>query len=209
MRTSRTGGRMGAGAAGLLALACGGEPEAVHGDDPRGTPPALTPAQRDTDGAAPALHAGPPLLPALTWPVRPVHVTSDFGWRTDPVTGKGTRLHKGIDVRGAIGDLVLSVADGTVRFAGHDPLLGNMIVIDHGDGLESWYGHMSDLLVHDGLPVERGAAIGLVGNSGRSAAPHLHLTMKLDGEPIDPRRLLGQPKWRPEGWLPAPETTDD
>lgn len=141
----------------------------------------------------------------MTWPVRPVHVTSDFGWRIDPVTGKGTRLHKGIDVRGAMGDLVLGVADGAVRFAGHDPLLGNMIVLDHGDGIESWYGHMSDLLVHDGMAIERGAAIGLVGNSGRSAAPHLHLTIKIDGEAVDPRRLLGQPPWRPEALLPEPD----
>jgi murein DD-endopeptidase MepM/ murein hydrolase activator NlpD len=187
----------------LLITACHEEPAT----DP--TPPQAEPVEpRDVPRAPePLAHPLPP-LPALAWPVRPTHVTSDFGWRTDPVTGKGTRLHKGLDLRGAPGELVRSVADGTVRFAGHDPLLGNMIVIDHGQGLQSWYGHMSDLLVHDGLAVERGAAIGLVGNSGRSAAPHLHLTIKLDGEAIDPRRLLGQPAWRPEAWIPEPETDE-
>jgi murein DD-endopeptidase MepM/ murein hydrolase activator NlpD len=173
-----------------------------------GNPPAEPPGARAVDLDALGLGSARP-LPRLSWPTRPVHVTSTFGWRVDPVSGKGTRLHKGIDLRGAIGDLAMSIGDGRVRFAGHDPLLGNMVVVDHGQGLESWYGHLSELLVVDGLLVDRGAAVGLIGNTGRSAAPHLHLTVKLDGEAIDPLRVLGQPLHRPAALLPEPEPEPD
>ena len=63
------------------------------------------------------------------WPVESVHVTSVFGWRVDPVSGTGTRMHKGTDFRGEVGDLVLSIADGEVTFVGHEPLLGTMVVV--------------------------------------------------------------------------------
>ncbi|MCX4245874.1 M23 family metallopeptidase [Paraliomyxa miuraensis] len=137
------------------------------------------------------------------WPTESVHLTSSFGWRVDPVSGLGTRLHRGIDLRGSIGDLVLSIGPGTVAFVGHDPLLGNLVIVDHGDGLQSLYGHLSDVLVVSDVPVDRGAAIGLVGNTGRSAAPHLHLTVTLDGKAIDPLEILGEPPHRPRA-LVAP-----
>lgn len=142
--------------------------------------------------------------PKMGWPVQSVHITSTFGWRVDPVSGVGVRLHRGTDFRGRIGDLVLSVADGTIEFAGHDPLLGNMVIVDHGDGLTSLYGHLSDVLVTSALPVSRGTAIGLVGNTGRSAAPHLHLTMKVDDVAVDPLLLLGQPPHQPRAWSVKP-----
>jgi len=132
----------------------------------------------------------------LAWPVESVHVTSSFGWRLDPVAGAGTRMHKGTDFRGDVGDLVLSVAGGEVTFVGHDPALGTMVVVDHGLGITSLYGHMSDVLVWPGASIDRGAALGLVGNTGRSAAPHLHLTMKIDDVAVDPMMLLGQPLHR-------------
>lgn len=143
-------------------------------------------------------------LPRVGWPVERVHITSPFGWRVDPVSGVGTRLHRGVDFRGAPGDPVLSIAAGTVQFAGHDPLLGKMIIVEHEGGVESLYGHLSDTLVHEGLPVARGAAIGLVGNTGRSAAPHLHLTVKVDGEAIDPLHLIGEPLQIGRGMVPPP-----
>ncbi|MEM7159177.1 MAG: M23 family metallopeptidase [Myxococcota bacterium] len=141
--------------------------------------------------------------PRFGWPVQSVHITSYFGWRVDPVSGRGTRLHRGLDFRGAIGDLVLTIGPGTIEFVGHDPLLGNMVIVDHGDGLESLYGHLSDLLVVAGVPVGRGAAIGLVGNSGRSTAPHLHLTVKLDGHAIDPLEVIGEPQHAPHALTPV------
>ena len=141
----------------------------------------------------------------LGWPVEAVHITSGFGWRVDPVEGAGTRLHRGTDFRGEVGDLVLSIAPGEVTFVGHDPVLGNLVVVDHGLGITSLYGHMSDLLVWTGAAVDRGSALGLVGNTGRSAAPHLHLTVKIDDVAIDPMMVLGQPLHRAtalRGWPP-------
>ena len=132
----------------------------------------------------------------LGWPVEAVHVTSGFGWRIDPVERSGTRLHRGTDFRGEVGDLVLSVARGDVTFVGHDPVLGTMVIVDHGLGITSLYGHMSDVLVWPGASVDRGAALGLVGNTGRSAAPHLHLTIKIDDVAVDPMMVLGQPLHR-------------
>lgn len=142
--------------------------------------------------------------PRFSWPTESVHLTSSFGWRVDPVSGRGTRLHRGIDLRGSTGDLVLSIGAGRVEFAGHDPLLGNLVIVDHGDGLRSLYGHLSDVLVATDVPVDRGAAIGLVGNTGRSAATHLHLTVTLDGQAIDPLEILGEPPHRPVALIGSP-----
>ena len=156
---------------------------------PQATPepdaPLRSYADEDLEVVAPQAWVG--------WPTESVYLTSYFGWRIDPVTGRGTRLHRGIDLRGRPGDLVMTIADGTVRFAGHDHLLGNMVVVDHGLGIESYYGHLTDVLVHEGLPVQRGSAIGLVGNTGRSAAPHLHLSIKIGGVPVDPLALIRHP----------------
>lgn len=139
----------------------------------------------DIEAARPGLRFG--------WPVESPHITSYFGWRTNPITGVGTKLHRGLDLRGQPGDLILSIGPGVVQFAGHDPLLGNMVIVDHGLGVTSYYGHMQDILVHTGLPVERGTALGLVGNTGRSEAPHLHLTIKIGRLAVDPLWLIGAP----------------
>lgn len=143
----------------------------------------------------------------LVWPVESVHVTSAFGWRLDPVAGAGTRMHHGTDFRGDVGDLVLSVARGQVTFVGHDPALGTTVIVDHGLGITSLYGHMSDVLVWTGASIDRGAALGLVGNTGRSAAPHLHLTMKIDDVAVDPMMLLGQPLHRATALRSVPPRT--
>ncbi|MCH9680034.1 MAG: M23 family metallopeptidase [Deltaproteobacteria bacterium] len=169
------------------------------------TPPPVVPASAF---ALPGLDAHRP-QPRLGWPVQSVHITSHFGWRVDPVSGRGTRLHRGVDFRGTPGDLVLSIGAGRIDFVGHDPFLGTMVVVDHGQGLRSLYGHLSDVLVVAQMPVERGAAIGLVGNTGRSEAPHLHLTVKLDGVAIDPLDVLGEPLHRPEALIGGPEISND
>jgi murein DD-endopeptidase MepM/ murein hydrolase activator NlpD len=193
-----------------LGWACGGAstpepgpgPTSAPGDpaaEAQGAPSVPTAsAEREPPGAfeLPGLREWAP-ADRLGWPTESVHVTSSYGWRVDPVTGLGTRLHRGIDLRGTPGDLVLSIGAGTVAFVGHDPLLGNLVVVDHGGGLESFYGHLSDVLVAADVVVDRGAAIGLAGNTGRSAAPHLHLTVRLDGVPIDPLEILGEPQHRP------------
>ena len=187
----------------LLALAvltsCRDDVAAPVADDP--------PAEAPTPAPAAAPPAPPPLDDAfhaeaiefarpglrLGWPVESVHITSYFGWRINPITGAGTKLHRGLDLRGETGDLILSIGPGVVAFAGTDPLLGNLVIIDHGLGVTSFYGHMSDILVHAGLPVDRGVALGLVGTTGRSEAPHLHLTVKLGAFAVDPLWLIGAP----------------
>lgn len=196
-------------------LGCGGEPAA----SPSTEPPAVAPA--DERAAAEPVEPPPPPgafeLPGLRehapaerlgWPTESVHLTSSYGWRVDPVTGLGTRLHRGIDLRGTPGDLILSIGAGTVEFVGHDPLLGNLVIVDHGEGLQSFYGHLSDVLVATDVLVDRGAAIGLAGDSGRSAAPHLHLSVRLDGVPIDPLEVLGEPQYRPEAVAKRLEALD-
>ncbi|MBK7827758.1 M23 family metallopeptidase [Nannocystis sp.] len=185
----------------LLLAACGEAGVAVDaGDAGLGVSPEETPASPREQTPAPladAFHAGDIEFarPGLRfdWPVESVHITSYFGWRTNPITGAGTKLHRGLDLRGETGDLILSIGPGVVSFAGSDPLLGNLVIVDHGLGVTSFYGHMSDILVHVGLPVDRGVALGLVGNTGRSEAPHLHLTVKLGAFAVDPLWLIGAP----------------
>lgn len=208
-----------------LATGCGGEstteapvesePAPDVGAAEAAPPPPLPPPPEDPWGAAglSALRNGED----LAWPVEAVHVTSSFGWRVDPVDGSATRLHRGTDFRGQVGDLVLSVARGHVTFVGHDPVLGTMVVVDHGLGITSLYGHLSDVLVWPGASLDRGAVLGLVGNTGRSAAPHLHLTIKIDDVAVDPMMVLGQPLHRatalrgtaPRTRAPVPEEQAD
>jgi murein DD-endopeptidase MepM/ murein hydrolase activator NlpD len=187
----------------LVMLACGaGEPavEPAPAASDSTTEPAITaepgpPAPPPLDDAFRAEHiefARPGLR--FGWPVESAHITSYFGWRINPITGSGTKLHRGLDLRGEIGDLILSIGPGVVAFAGTDPLLGNLVIVDHGLGVTSFYGHMSDILVHVGLPVDRGVTLGLVGNTGRSEAPHLHLTVKLGDFAVDPLWLIGAPR---------------
>jgi murein DD-endopeptidase MepM/ murein hydrolase activator NlpD len=211
---------MALGPAGLAALlGCGGDgsPAGSSAAAPPASVEASAPAGAPTPPAEPGAFELPGLrerapAPRFGWPTESVHVTSTFGWRVDPVSGVGTRLHRGIDLRGTPGDLVLSIGAGTVAFVGHDPLLGNLVIVDHGEGLESFYGHLSDVLVAADVEVDRGAAIGLVGNTGRSEAPHLHLTVRLDGVAIDPLEIIGEPLHRPEALIggvdrgPGPST---
>lgn len=182
----------------LLLAACGaGEPVAaevepvVEAVTPEVAAPPMPAPLADAFHAEDVEFARPGLR--FDWPVESVHITSYFGWRTNPITGAGTKLHRGLDLRGETGDLILSIGPGTVSFAGVDPLLGNLVIVDHGLGVTSFYGHMSDILVHTGLPVDRGVALGLVGNTGRSEAPHLHLTVKLGAFAVDPLWLIGGP----------------
>lgn len=194
----------------VVMTACGVRPGGDHSGAGTGAPVA-TASINDHSAPEPRTAVQMPTLPEalrprlrMDWPVEVVHITSEFGWRIDPVSGKGTRAHGGVDLRGAIGDLVVAVAPGTVIFAGHDTLLGTHVIIDHGQAIQSFYGHLSGLLVHDGLAVERGAAIGLVGNTGRSAAPHLHLTIKVQGVPVDPIDLIGHPVHAPTAMSARP-----
>lgn len=122
------------------------------------------------------------------WPVRG-WVTSDFSVRLDPYTGERVN-HEGLDVAAAIGTKVRAPADGTVVFAGVEGGYGRVVVIDHGYGLKTRYGHLSKAEVRVGDKVRRGQTIASVGNSGRSTGPHLHYEVRVNGVADNPRKFI-------------------
>jgi murein DD-endopeptidase MepM/ murein hydrolase activator NlpD len=115
--------------------------------------------------------------------------TSGFGYRKDPFLGT-LALHPGIDFRGNIGDPARASGAGTVISAGQAAGYGNMVEIDHGNGITTRYGHLSEILVRVGQHVDTGDTIGRVGNTGRSTGPHLHYEVRRDGVAIDPSGFL-------------------
>jgi murein DD-endopeptidase MepM/ murein hydrolase activator NlpD len=117
------------------------------------------------------------------------HVGSGFGFRPDPFSGRAA-LHTGLDFPSLVGTPIVAAAGGVVRASEVHPEYGNMIEVDHGNGLVTRYAHCSRLLVKAGQVVRRGQAIGEVGTSGRSTGPHLHFEVLLDGAPQDPARFL-------------------
>ena len=128
----------------------------------------------------------------FAWPLpsaSPGRVSSDFGHRADPLGGDG-RHHDGLDLAAPEGTPVLAVKGGTVRRAGDAGGYGKLVEIDHGDGVVSRYAHQSQLSVYVGQRVEAGEVIGAVGSTGRSTGPHLHLEVRVAGDPVDPDRFL-------------------
>ncbi|MCM2293597.1 M23 family metallopeptidase [Allorhizobium sp. BGMRC 0089] len=120
----------------------------------------------------------------------PTHeITSPFGTRTDPLLGR-LAMHPGVDFRAGIGAPIRAAGAGTVVFAGQSNGYGNMVEIDHGQGVTTRYGHMSKLLSHVGEKVEEGQVIGLAGSTGRSTGPHLHYEIRRNGVPVNPMGFL-------------------
>jgi murein DD-endopeptidase MepM/ murein hydrolase activator NlpD len=117
-------------------------------------------------------------------------INSGFGMRPDPFGVGGRQFHAGIDFSASTGTPVSAAAGGVVRVAGTASGYGNTILLDHGRGFETRYGHLHSIGVTPGQRVERGQPIGLSGNTGRSTAPHLHYEVLVDGRPVDPRRLI-------------------
>jgi murein DD-endopeptidase MepM/ murein hydrolase activator NlpD len=123
--------------------------------------------------------------PALrnTEPANPI--TSNFGWRNDPISGQ-VRFHSGRDIKMAYGQDVRSAAAGTVTFAGERGGYGMTVEVDHGGGMVTRYAHLSSQAVAVGQTVESGQVIASSGNSGRSTGPHLHFEVLEHGRPVDP-----------------------
>src|SRR5262245_23232025 len=147
--------------------------------------PAASPAftiGRSTDNADAPASAGLPLTTG---------VTSAFGWRADPFTGE-SRFHRGIDLRAAYGTEVPAAAQGTVVFAGERGTYGTLVVVRHAGGVETRYAHLSSAWVGEGGQVGAGALVGRVGSAGRSAAPHLHFEVLVNGERVDPAEWAGR-----------------
>jgi murein DD-endopeptidase MepM/ murein hydrolase activator NlpD len=114
-------------------------------------------------------------------------VTSAYGWRSDPFTGE-SRFHRGVDLRATYGTEVPAASGGTVVCAGERGTYGNLVVVRDGQGVETRYAHLSATLVKEGDVIAPGTPVGRVGSSGRSAAPHLHFEVLVNGERVDPAR---------------------
>jgi murein DD-endopeptidase MepM/ murein hydrolase activator NlpD len=140
---------------------------------------ALARVAKETGSVLAALPGRLPLRSALN---------SGFGPRLSPWTGTA-EFHAGVDLAASPGTPVKATAPGTVRVAGSAAGYGTMVVVEHGHGIESRYGHLQSVSVAKGQQVERGQLLGLSGNTGRSTAPHLHYEVLVDGRPIDPRTV--------------------
>ncbi len=118
-----------------------------------------------------------------------VEFTSGFGVRSDPFLGRPA-MHTGLDFRAATGDPVRATANGKVVSSGWKGGYGRMVEIDHGNGLSTRYGHLSEINVKVGDVIKIGQVIGAVGSTGRSTGPHLHYETRIDGDAVDPQKFL-------------------
>ena len=125
----------------------------------------------------------PSIYPVKGW------VSSGYGYRISPFTGEKTR-HRGMDIASAIGTPILAPADGVVIFSGRKENFGNFIMIAHGYGIVTRYGHNAHNLVQPGQKVKRGDQIGTVGTSGRTTGPHLHYEVWVNGHHTNPRKFI-------------------
>ncbi len=129
------------------------------------------------------LASTPSIFPTRGW------VTSDFGTRIDPYTAE-RKMHQGMDIATPHGQPIQAPSDGTVVFIGTDGGYGKVLVVDHGYGVKTRYGHLADVHVRLGERVKRGDKIAAVGNTGRSTGPHLHYEVRVNGVPENPRKFI-------------------
>ncbi len=125
----------------------------------------------------------PTLWPAIG------RITDEFGYRKDPFTRR-TKYHEGIDIGSNYGSSIKAAAGGTVTFAQYTGGTGRTVIINHGRGISTVYGHASKILVKSGQKVKKGDVIAKVGSSGRSTGPHLHFQVLLYGTPVNPLKYL-------------------
>lgn len=138
----------------------------------------------DETATAPA--AAPKLVSPLS---QSTVVTSKFGGRADPIEND-KRFHAGVDLRAATGTPALAAQAGVVTRAGTAGNYGNLVVVDHGNGLQTRYGHLSRIDVKPGDKVAAGQEVGEVGATGRTTGPHLHFEVRQDGHAVDPAAAL-------------------
>jgi murein DD-endopeptidase MepM/ murein hydrolase activator NlpD len=131
-------------------------------------------------------------LLSATPSIRPVEsgwISSYFGYRKSPFTGK-REFHKGLDIATRKGEPIVAAADGTIIYAGKKGLYGNLMVIDHGHGMVTRYGHIDKFLKKRGDTVKRGDKIARVGSTGRSTGPHVHYEVRLNGIQVNPKKYI-------------------
>ncbi len=124
------------------------------------------------------------------WPVEG-RLMGGYGQRTDPFSGEGA-MHTGVDISAPPGTPVRATADGFVSFAGWSNGYGQLVVVTHGNGYETYYAHLSRFGVVEGQEVRRGEQIGAVGSTGRVTAPHLHYEVRIGGAPVNPHTYLAR-----------------
>jgi murein DD-endopeptidase MepM/ murein hydrolase activator NlpD len=134
-----------------------------------------------------SMESGHNTVPSI-WPVRG-QITAGFGQRLDPFSGEGV-FHSGLDISAPSGTRVESAADGIVLLAEVEAGYGNEIVVDHGYGITTKYGHLSRILVVVGQEVKRGQVIGAVGMTGKTTGPHLHYEVIVNDTPVNPTKYL-------------------
>jgi len=122
------------------------------------------------------------------WPVEGP-VTGSFGERIDPFNGEGA-FHSGVDIGAIYGQPIMAPADAIVEFADFMGGYGRAVILDHGHGITTRYGHMKSFAVYPGQHVHRGDTIGYVGDSGRSTGPHLHYEVRINDVPVNPHKYL-------------------
>lgn len=151
----------------------------------------MVPALASLDGALNRLEAASTTVKDMPFlnPAPSREITSPFGNRTDPLLGR-LALHPGIDFRAASGASIKSAGAGTVILAAEVNGYGNMVEIDHGQGITTRYGHLSRFNVQAGQKVEEGQVVGFAGSTGRSTGPHLHYEIRRNGTPINPMGFL-------------------
>ena len=142
--------------------------------------------RRDVERREALANATPSIWPAHGW------LTGTFGGRSDPFSGEPA-FHQGLDISTEKGQPVFATADGLVESAAYTGDYGNLIVLQHGFGLATRYGHMSGFAVRPGRAVKRGDVIGYVGSTGRSTGTHVHYEILANGKLINPLQLLTQP----------------
>jgi murein DD-endopeptidase MepM/ murein hydrolase activator NlpD len=133
------------------------------------------------------------------WPVEG-QITGSFGERIDPFNGEGA-FHNGVDIASSYGQPVIAPADGVVTFADTEGGYGRFIVISHGHGITTRYGHLAGFAVAPGQQIRRGDVIGYVGLSGRSTGPHLHYEVRINDIPVNPHKYLRLTMARAGGFL--------
>ncbi len=130
------------------------------------------------------------ILPA-GWPING-RLMDGFGHRSDPFSGEGA-MHTGLDISAPVGTGVKATADGIVMFANWNSGYGRCVIVDHGNGYQTLYGHLSRIEVIEGQEIRQGETVGRVGNSGRSTGPHLHYEVRVHSMPVNPYRFVAHP----------------
>lgn len=125
------------------------------------------------------------LAPAVIWPTRSTVITSSFGYRSDPFKGVSA-YHSGIDIAGSIGDPIYAAMEGTVTASDQMGARGKYIIVEHPNGLETWYMHLNSMTVSAGDKVNKGQKIATLGNTGRSIGPHLHFQVVKQNKAVNP-----------------------